>query len=196
MRCRRSRCPASTRRSPSCTQVPQTVLRRWTTRRANERRRTTTWSCTCTRQARRASRSPSRSRTRSFGTIPADVSAVPHFLTCAQSLTGVLLSTEVFKQAAQRQVQWAAQALPTFHALGFYFHLVTPFLTACPIGLYEPQYPGPPIVPTLDNMLEATKVTGCTAIPTVPSFLEVSSQFSLAISCLLMIIHIGMGQIT
>lgn len=75
-------------------------------------------------------------------------------------------------------------ALPIFHAFGFVFQFVLPFLTSCPVGLYEPKYPAPPVVPTVDNLLEAARLTKCTAMPTIPVFIEVRpSVRSIRLAC-------------
>jgi hypothetical protein len=80
----------------------------------------------------------------------------------------------IFTDSGIRRVQWASQALPTFHAMGFYWQIIMPLASGIPAGLYAPQYPEPPVVPTADNVLEASRITGCNAIPAVPSHVEVS----------------------
>ena len=52
---------------------------------------------------------------------------------------------------------------------------LAPLVIAEPVALFTPQEPSPPVVPTAQNILEVTKVTGCNALPSVPAFVEVRS---------------------
>ncbi|KAF7789152.1 hypothetical protein EIP86_000089 [Pleurotus ostreatoroseus] len=54
--------------------------------------------------------------------------------------------------------------------------LYAPLVTGFPIGLYTPQAPLSPVVPTPENVLEVSKKLGCNAIPAVPAFLEIWAQ--------------------
>lgn len=69
-------------------------------------------------------------------------------------------------------------AQPTFHTIGIYMQLYLPLVTSHPIALYPPMYPSPPVVPTPANVLEVCKAVGANAIPTVPTFVEVSIEIS------------------
>lgn len=78
------------------------------------------------------------------------------------------------KEAGRRGVRWAAMGLPTFHAIGFFTQLLGPFASGQPTALFRPRFPAPPVVPTPQNVLEGSKLAGCTAMPSVPAFVEVS----------------------
>ncbi len=69
---------------------------------------------------------------------------------------------------------WNAAMLPTFHTMAFLNQLLPPLANGTPCALFTPQAPKPPIVPTPQNVLEVTKVTGSDAFLLIPAFLEVS----------------------
>ncbi|KAJ3537775.1 hypothetical protein NM688_g6625 [Phlebia brevispora] len=73
-------------------------------------------------------------------------------------------------------VSWAAMSLPTFHTMGMYAQVYSPLVSGCPVGLYAPQAPLSPIVPTPQNVLETTQKLGCSGIPAVPAFIETWAQ--------------------
>ncbi|KAH8107711.1 acetyl-CoA synthetase-like protein [Cristinia sonorae] len=69
----------------------------------------------------------------------------------------------------------AAFSFPTFHAFGFNAHLYVALSSSQPIAVYGPRFPDPPVIPTMQNILSAAKITKCTALTIVPSFLEAFS---------------------
>ncbi|KAJ3555456.1 hypothetical protein NM688_g2570 [Phlebia brevispora] len=73
-------------------------------------------------------------------------------------------------------IVWASMALPTFHTMGMYTQVYAPLVTGYAIGLYTPQAPLSPVVPTPQNVLETAKALGCTGGVGVPAFLEVWAQ--------------------
>ncbi|GJE92564.1 acetyl-CoA synthetase-like protein [Phanerochaete sordida] len=87
-----------------------------------------------------------------------------------------MMARPIQKDGGPRQVRWAAMALPTFHAYGFAFQFMMPFVISMPVGLYEPKYPDLPVIPTPENLLEASCAMGCNTIPAVPSFVEAWSK--------------------
>lgn len=62
--------------------------------------------------------------------------------------------------------------------MGFALQVIFPIRTGQPIGLFDPQYPVPPTVPNPQNVIEATRTTGCDAILAVPTFVEVRTIFA------------------
>lgn len=52
--------------------------------------------------------------------------------------------------------------------------LYGPLAGGSAVGVYAPQEPRPPIIPTPNNILETMQVTGCDALVSVPSIIEVS----------------------
>ena len=68
-------------------------------------------------------------------------------------------------------------SLPTFHTMGMLTQVYAPLVTGFPIGLYTPQAPLSPVVPTPENVLEVSKKLGCNGIPAVPAFLEVRLSY-------------------
>ena len=63
--------------------------------------------------------------------------------------------------------------LPPFHLMGMLSQLYYPALTGIPVAIFAPQEPLPPEIPNAQNIMEVAKLTKCTAISTVPVFLEV-----------------------
>ena len=63
----------------------------------------------------------------------------------------------------------------TFHMTGLYMQLIHPLISGQAVGLYAPQYPNPPPVPTADSAIEVCRITQCDAIAAVPTFVEVRS---------------------
>ena len=51
--------------------------------------------------------------------------------------------------------------------------LVCPLVCGQAIGLYPPQYPALPPVPTADSAIEACRITKCNAMAAIPTFIEV-----------------------
>ncbi|CAL1703594.1 unnamed protein product [Somion occarium] len=66
--------------------------------------------------------------------------------------------------------------LPTFHTMGIYVQFYQPLTTGGFVGLYTPQEPAPPVVPTPQNLLNVMKVTGCSEAGVVPAFIEAWAQ--------------------
>ncbi len=66
-------------------------------------------------------------------------------------------------------------ALPTFHTMGIFLQLLTPLMSGQAVALYAPHAPAPPPVPNPDSILEISRLTGCSGLPAVPSFLEAST---------------------
>lgn len=64
-------------------------------------------------------------------------------------------------------------SLPTFHTMGMYSQVYTPLVSGMAIGVYAPQAPASPIVPSPAVMLETCKLLHCTGAVMVPSFMEV-----------------------
>ncbi|KAJ3555779.1 hypothetical protein NM688_g2383 [Phlebia brevispora] len=91
---------------------------------------------------------------------------------------------DIMSGARTRQVQYASMALPTFHSLAFSMQFLIPFVTSSPVALYEPKYPSPPVVPSAQNVLQVSMLTGSTGIPAVPSMIETWAQSDEAIDYL------------
>ncbi|KAH8102928.1 hypothetical protein BXZ70DRAFT_927267 [Cristinia sonorae] len=84
----------------------------------------------------------------------------------------------------EHHVRWAAAALPSFHTLAIFMQLYAPLSSGEYVGLYAPQSPAPPIIPTPQNVLEVAQVTGCDGIFSIPAFIEVWSQSPAAVKFL------------
>lgn len=69
-------------------------------------------------------------------------------------------------------------ALPTFHSMGILTQVMAPLVSGQPVAVYEPKYPAPPVIPNPQNLLDATRICGCNAVMTVPSFIEVRFRSS------------------
>lgn len=72
-------------------------------------------------------------------------------------------------------MRWAAGGLPTLHAMGFIMQVIDPLGSGQAFALFTPTEPRPPIIPTADQVLNLARATKCSAIPTVPIFIEVYS---------------------
>ena len=70
-------------------------------------------------------------------------------------------------------MQYGGMSLPAFHTMGIFVQLYGPLSGALSVGLYAPQEPEPPVIPTPENILETAKITGCNGIISVPSMIEV-----------------------
>lgn len=89
----------------------------------------------------------------------------------------VVLCTENRK----RGLRWAAGGLPTLHAIGFCMQVIDTMSSGQAFAIFAPMEPAPPVIPTADRVLELARIAKCSAIPTVPTFIEVSiSRFRLA----------------
>lgn len=69
-------------------------------------------------------------------------------------------------------------ALPSFHTMGIFTQLYGPLAGGVAVGVYAPQEPRPPIMPTPNNILETMRITGCDALMSVPSIIEVRYDLS------------------
>ncbi|KZT19320.1 acetyl-CoA synthetase-like protein [Neolentinus lepideus HHB14362 ss-1] len=72
-----------------------------------------------------------------------------------------------------RELVWGSMMTPTFHTFGLYMQMYASFVTASATAVFEPKYPGPPVMPTPENTLEALKKSGANTAIAVPSFFEV-----------------------
>ena len=79
-------------------------------------------------------------------------------------------------EGKKRGLRWAAGGLPTLHAMGFIMQVIDPLGSGQAFAVFTPTEPQPPIIPTADRVLELAKAAKCSAIPTVPTFIEVSSS--------------------
>ncbi|KAI0698168.1 hypothetical protein BC835DRAFT_1413297 [Cytidiella melzeri] len=92
-----------------------------------------------------------------------------------QYMLDVLHSAPVMG-SRERGIRWFGGALPSFHAYAWAWQFVMPWASGNPGGHFAPQYPAPPVVPNPENTLEASRITGCNAIPGVPAFVEAWSR--------------------
>ncbi|KAI0087796.1 hypothetical protein BDY19DRAFT_1010558 [Irpex rosettiformis] len=75
-------------------------------------------------------------------------------------------------ETRKRGVQWASMIYLTFHMTGLYMQFIHPLVSGQAVGLYAPQSPAPPPVPTADSAIEVCRITKCNAIAAVPTFVE------------------------
>ncbi|KAH9928993.1 hypothetical protein B0H21DRAFT_700203 [Amylocystis lapponica] len=87
-------------------------------------------------------------------------------------------------EARAHALRWGAMALPPFHTIGLCYQLLVPLLSGYPSALFAPCAPAPPVVPNTENILEASRITGVTALLNVPTFLEEWAQDDNAIEYL------------
>ncbi|KAF7798255.1 hypothetical protein EIP86_009472 [Pleurotus ostreatoroseus] len=108
------------------------------------------------------------------------------------------INNPLFTGSRDHCVRWAAMALPTFHSMGILTQLMAPLVSGQPVGVYEPKYPGPPVVPNPQNLLNATRICGCNAVMTVPSFIEVwaESEDSVKFMASLKMVFFGGGPLS
>ncbi|THH28492.1 hypothetical protein EUX98_g5704 [Antrodiella citrinella] len=76
----------------------------------------------------------------------------------------------------ERDIRIAVPALPTFHTMGIMMQFYFPLASGRHVGVYAPQAPHPPVVPTPQNILDTCKATDCNAIVIIPSIIEVWAQ--------------------
>ena len=98
---------------------------------------------------------------------------VPGFVLPNVSITMCDSGTTVWL-ASYSATHLSIAGLPTFHILGLAWQICFPLKTAQRMAIYTPQHPAPPITPDPQSMLEVTKRLECTAIVTLPSFIEVN----------------------
>lgn len=81
----------------------------------------------------------------------------------------------ILAEARNRSLRWGCMALPPFHVMGLCAQLWSPLLSGQPTSLFPPRalVSAPPIVPTPQNTIETARKTRCTAIESVPAFIEV-----------------------
>lgn len=72
-----------------------------------------------------------------------------------------------------REIRWFGGALPSFHAYAFGWQFIMPPASGHPCGHFAPRWPESPVIPNPENTLEASRMTGCNAMPGVPAFVEV-----------------------
>jgi len=70
-------------------------------------------------------------------------------------------------------LRWAAFSAPTFHCFGYCIQHCIPLFSSEAVGIFGPRHPEPSVIPTVQSMLNAAKITNCTALSSIPSFLEV-----------------------
>lgn len=72
-------------------------------------------------------------------------------------------------------VRWGVHALPPFHTMGIASQLLAPLVAGHPSSLFPPSavQASPPVIPTPDATIDNARKTGCNAIFSVPTFLEV-----------------------
>jgi hypothetical protein len=58
--------------------------------------------------------------------------------------------------------------------MGFFTQILVGLQSGQPVGLFAPQEPLPPVIPTASKILNLYSITGCNAIAGVPTFVEVS----------------------
>ena len=83
----------------------------------------------------------------------------------------------MLRDSRRKGIVWAPMALPPFHVMGIYTMLYGPLASGLPIGLFAPRAPASPLVPTPQTTLRACLAIGCTGIPTVPAFIDVSNHY-------------------
>lgn len=83
----------------------------------------------------------------------------------------------IFVESRRKAIRWGCMALPPFHVMGLCSQLYAPLLSGQPTSLFPPRaiVSAPPVVPTPQNTIETARKTGCTAIESVPAFVEVGS---------------------
>lgn len=84
------------------------------------------------------------------------------------------LPPAILRDSRSRSIVWGPMALPPFHVMGIYTALYGPLASGLPIGLFAPRAPASPLVPTPQITLRACLAIGCSGIPTVPAFIDVS----------------------
>ncbi|KZT04547.1 acetyl-CoA synthetase-like protein [Laetiporus sulphureus 93-53] len=77
-------------------------------------------------------------------------------------------------ESRKRAIRWGCMALPGFHVMGLCSQLYAPLVSGQPTSLFPPRalQSAPPVVPTPQNTIDTARKTGCTAIESVPAFVE------------------------
>lgn len=84
-------------------------------------------------------------------------------------------------------VKLAGHALPPFHSLALFIHLLLPTFAMVPIGLYPPTANTPhaiPVIPTPHNILDHVTRSGCTNLVTIPTLIQIWAQDPKAVAVL------------
>lgn len=84
-----------------------------------------------------------------------------------------LLSLDSILACRLRGIRYGGMGLPTFHPFGFIVHVFNPAVSSYPVTVYAPQDPRPPVTSDPQSVYEVAKLTGCTGLYCVPSFVEV-----------------------
>ncbi|TCD65346.1 putative NRPS-like protein biosynthetic cluster [Steccherinum ochraceum] len=95
--------------------------------------------------------------------------------------------------ARRLSFKMAAFSVPTFHAFGYCIQICVPLCASQAVGVYGPRFPEPPVIPTMQNMLEAAQITECTALSIVPSFLESWAESEEIVQYLASLTLVGFG---
>ncbi|KAF9477786.1 acetyl-CoA synthetase-like protein [Pholiota conissans] len=81
----------------------------------------------------------------------------------------------------------AGHALPAFHTLGIFVHILVSQYSMTPVGLYPPMATTPtstPMTPSPDNILDHTMRTGCNCMMIIPALLQIWSHDKKAVELL------------
>ncbi|KAJ3557049.1 hypothetical protein NM688_g1689 [Phlebia brevispora] len=100
----------------------------------------------------------------------------PKPIPLTQKIITQWVKNPMFVDGRRYRASWGSMALPTFHSMGILTQLMAPLIAGEPVGLYEPKSPAPPVVPSPQNLLDALRITGCNAVMTVPSFVEIWAE--------------------
>ncbi|KAI0337721.1 acetyl-CoA synthetase-like protein [Trametopsis cervina] len=79
-------------------------------------------------------------------------------------------------ESRKRPIRGASGALPSFHTMGISLQMLDPLATGQWVGLFTPQDPLPPPIPTPEKVLDLARVTKCNSITSVPTFIEIWAQ--------------------
>lgn len=79
---------------------------------------------------------------------------------------------------ASRDVRFGAMGLPSFHAMGLLLQLTCPLARGREVVVYTPQHPSPPVIAHPQSVYEVAKLTRCTALLALPSYVEVRATSS------------------
>lgn len=86
-------------------------------------------------------------------------------------------SSAIVRCGREHKLRRATPSLPTFHTMAILMQLYSPLVSGQYNGMYAPQHPAPPVVPSPQNIIEIAKLTKCNMIPMVPSIIEVSFSY-------------------
>ncbi|KAJ4469195.1 putative aminoadipate reductase [Lentinula aciculospora] len=83
------------------------------------------------------------------------------------------------KQFRKHNMRVGTMSLPSFHALGFFIHLLIPIHAGLTVAVYPPivtKKRALPLSPTPDNIIDHLQRTNCTACLAIPAMVQVWSQ--------------------